>query len=126
MRKTTLFFAALGLGLTSMSAASAEPKSYNGTWSVRLVTEAGGCDSSYSTTVAIADGQVRAVSGGASVSGGIGRDGSVALGIQQSIARGDASGRLADRSGSGTWRVAMLGCTGRWTAQRLTLTADNR
>ena len=127
MRKTTRFFAAFGLGLAFVGGAAAEPqKSYNGTWSVRLVTEAGSCDASYSTTVAIQDGQVRPVSGGASVSGGIGRDGSVALGIQRSIARGDASGRLADRSGCGTWRVSMLGCTGRWTAQRLTLTAENR
>ena len=127
MHKTTRFFAVFGLGLAFVGGAAAEPqKSFNGTWSVRLMTEAGSCNASYNTTISIQDGQVRAQSGGASVSGGIGRDGSVALGIQQSIARGDASGRLAERSGSGTWRVSMLGCTGRWTAQRLTLTADNR
>ena len=127
MRMTTRLFAAFGLGLAFVGGAAAEPQNgYNGTWNVRLVTEAGSCDASYNTTVSIQDGQVRSVSGGASVSGGIGSDGSVALGIQRSIARGDASGRLAARSGSGTWRVAMLGCTGRWTAQRLTLTAENR
>ena len=127
MHKTTRFFAASALGLAFVGSAAAEPqKNFNGTWTVRLVTEAGSCDASYSTTVAITDGQVRALSGGASVSGGIGRDGSVALGIQRSIARGDASGRLAEKSGSGTWRVGMLGCTGRWTAQRPTLPAENR
>ena len=127
MHKTTRFFAAFGLGLAFAGGAAAEPqKNFNGTWSVRLVTESGSCDASYSTTISVQDGAVRAQSGGASVSGGIGRDGSVALGIQRSIARGEASARLADRSGSGTWRVSMLGCTGRWTAQRMTLTADNR
>ena len=126
MRMTTRFFTAFGLGLALVGSAAASPqKGFNGTWSVRLVTEAGSCDTSYSTTVAIQDGQVRAVSGSASVSGGIGSDGSVALGIQRSIASGQASGRLAARSGSGTWRVAMMGCTGSWTAQRLTLTAQN-
>ena len=126
MRKTPIAVAtALALGLPAAAVAGPQ-KNFNGTWSVRLVTEAGSCDAAYQTTVMIEDGQVRALSSGASVSGGISSDGSVALGIQRSIARGDASGRLAARSGSGTWRVAMLGCTGRWTAQRLTLTAENR
>jgi hypothetical protein len=110
--------------LTTAGALAGPQKNYNGTWSVRLVTEAGSCDASYSTTVMIQDGQVRPGANGTSVSGGVGRDGSVALGIQRSIATGDASGRLGERSGTGTWRVGMLGCTGRWTAQKQTLTAQ--
>jgi hypothetical protein len=110
--------------LTTAGAFAGPQKNYNGTWSVRLVTDAGSCDASYSTTVMIQDGQVRPGANGTSVSGGVGRDGSVALGIQRSIATGDASGRLGERSGTGTWRVGMLGCTGRWTAQKQTLTAQ--
>ena len=125
MRKANLIVSALALTVATTVGAFAGPeKNYNGTWSVRLVTEAGSCDPSYSTTVMIQDGQVRSGASGTSVSGGIGRDGSVALGIQRSIATGDASGRLGDRSGAGTWRVGMLGCTGRWTAQKHTLTAQ--
>lgn len=120
MRLTILALSVAVLG----GAAQASPKSYNGTWSVRLVTEQGSCDASYSATVMVEDGQVRAV-GGASVSGGVGQDGSVALGIRRSIASGDASGRLAGVSGAGVWKVAMLGCTGRWTAQKTTQTAQN-
>jgi hypothetical protein len=100
-------------------AASAKPASYDGTWNVRLVTESGTCDSSYSETVAIENGRVRPLSAGATaISGGVGSNGSVALTISRSIARADASGRLNTKSGSGNWKLAMLGCTGRWTASR--------
>jgi hypothetical protein len=99
-------------------AASAKSASFDGTWNVRLVTEAGTCDSSYSQTVAIENGRVRPVAGATSISGGVGTDGSVALTIAKSIATADARGRLTSKSGSGSWNLAMLGCTGRWTASR--------
>lgn len=123
MRMANLLASSVALTLVA-GAALASPQNYNGTWSVRLMTEAGKCDPFYSTTVTIRDGQIQSNANGTSVSGGVGTDGRVALGIQRSIATGDASGRLAARSGTGTWRVAMLGCTGRWTAQKHTLTAQ--
>jgi hypothetical protein len=109
--------AGFALGVAPLSAA---PKSvsFDGTWNVRLVTEAGTCDSSYSQTVAIENGRVRPVAGATSISGGVGTDGSVALTISKSIAKADAQGRLNSKLGSGTWNLAMLGCTGRWTASR--------
>jgi hypothetical protein len=112
---------ALSAGLSfAASAASAKPASFDGTWNVRLVTEAGTCDTSYSQTVAIENGRVRPLAGGAAtaVSGGVGSDGNVALVISRSLAQANASGRLNARSGSGSWKLAMLGCTGRWTASR--------
>jgi hypothetical protein len=99
-------------------AVSAKSASFDGTWNVRLVTEAGTCDSSYSQTVAIENGRVRPVAGATSISGGVGTDGSVALTIAKSIATADARGRLTSKSGAGSWNLAMLGCTGRWTASR--------
>jgi len=118
----TLFAAlALSAGLSfagAAFAASAKP-SFDGTWNVRLVTESGTCDSSYSQTVAIENGRVRPLAGaGAAISGGVGSDGNVALIISRSLAQANASGRLGSQSGSGSWRLAMLGCTGRWTASR--------
>jgi hypothetical protein len=111
----------MGLALASApTIASTESSPFNGTWNVRLVTEAGTCDSSYSQTIAIENGRVRPLAGepGTAISGGVGGDGNVAITIHRSIAKADASGRLKARSGSGTWRLAMLGCTGRWTASR--------
>ena len=111
---------ALGAGLVASGPlnVSAKPASFDGTWTVRLVTHSGSCDDSYSQTVAVENGQVRAAGGGAAISGGVGQNGEVALTIRRAIAQGDVSGRLNARSGSGSWSVAMLGCTGRWTASR--------
>jgi hypothetical protein len=120
MQKLFASLFALGASVALIGSASAAPSqaSFDGTWNVRLVTEAGQCDESYSYTIAIADGQVRPVGAAASVSGGVSGDGSVTLGVQRSIARAEGSGRLRAKSGSGTWRLSMLGCTGRWTARR--------
>jgi hypothetical protein len=93
---TALMLGAGAAFVDHAAAAPAKPASYDGTWSVRLVTE----------------------------SGGVGCDGSVTLNVQHSIAQAQASGRLRASSGSGTWRLATLGCTGRWTAQRGTVQAQ--
>jgi hypothetical protein len=131
MKKKFVTALVLGAGAALVgqaAAAPAKPASYDGTWSVRLVTEAGSCDASYHYTIAVEDGRVRPISTAGqaptSVSGGVGRDGSVTLSVQRSIAQAQASGRLRASSGSGTWRLAMLGCTGRWTAQRGTVQAQ--
>ena len=112
--------AALGLtaGMMVGTPALAKNASVDGTWNVRLVTEAGTCDSVYSQTVAIQNGQVRPLSGDATIAGGIGRDGSVALTISQSMAQASATGRINAQRGSGGWKLAMLGCSGRWIATR--------
>jgi|1186.fasta_scaffold539048_1 hypothetical protein len=110
----------LGLAAGMMVGAPvlAKEASIDGTWNVRLMTEAGTCDSVYSQTVAIQNGQVRALSGDATISGGIARDGSVALTISNSLANANATGRINARRGSGGWNLAMLGCSGRWIATR--------
>jgi hypothetical protein len=123
MRRHAVLALALSAGISTpgiLSEASAKDASFDGTWHVRLVTEAGTCDSSYSQVVAIENGRMRPVGGssGTAISGGVGTDGSVALTISQSIATANARGRLRSKSGSGNWTVAMLGCTGRWTASR--------
>lgn len=109
-----------GMAVAGHAVAGPRPANYDGTWSVRLVTEAGTCDPHYDAVVRIADGRVSPMGtgGAASVSGGVGGDGRVALDIRRSLARADAYGRLQARSGAGVWKVDMLGCTGRWTAQR--------
>jgi hypothetical protein len=119
MRYVTL--TALSAALISVgqvSSASAEPRSFNGLWTVQLVTESGPCSSSYRYALAVHNGQVRVASGGgASISGHIAESGRVGLNIQHSAASGVASGRLRANSGSGTWTVSSV-CSGRWTARR--------
>jgi hypothetical protein len=121
---------ALGLGLTLIGGVSAaQAARHDGTWSVRMVTDAGLCDSTYSYSIAIENGNVRYLlapgDSPTTVSGRIGPDGGVALDIRRSIAKVDATGRLDGKSGSGTWKLGMLGCTGRWTAQKRSNTVQS-
>jgi hypothetical protein len=114
---------ALGLGMTLIGGAMAAPAPrHDGTWSVRMVTDSGICDASYNYSIAIENGNVRYIQAPGdsptTVSGRIGRDGNVDLDIRRSIAKVDANGRLNGKSGSGTWTLGMLGCQGRWNAQK--------
>jgi hypothetical protein len=105
---------------TAGTAAASQP-GYNGTWSVRMVQEAGACGSSNAFTVAIVDGHARIQGGGDTsieVSGEVGPDGDVALTLHRSVAVANASGHLHADAGTGTWHVKLLGCSGRWTAER--------
>ena len=107
------------------SIALAEDRSFDGAWSVQLVTGAGVCERSYNYAVAIRDGQVQLASGGAgpAITGRVKPNGTVGLKIQHAAANGAVSGRLRADSGSGTWTVSLV-CSGRWTARRSTVTAQ--
>jgi hypothetical protein len=120
---------ALGLGLTLVGGAWAASSPHNGTWSVQMVTDSGLCDRSYSYSIAIENGSVRYLlapgDSPTTVSGRVGPDGTVDLDIHRSIAKVDANGRLNGKSGSGTWQLGMLGCSGRWTAQKRSATVES-
>ncbi len=98
--------------------ALAEPAKFDGTWSVSLVANGGLCGSGTSSTLMVQNGSVRAGGSGVSVSGQVGPSGSVSLALQKSGVQGTASGRLSGASGSGSWLVSSLGCSGHWTARR--------
>ena len=121
---TARIFATLALttGLVLSGSALADPAKFDGTWSVQLVGDGGVCGSGSSAALTVRDGQVRA-SGDLSVSGQIGANGLVNLALQKGPIQGSASGKLSGASGSGNWTVSTLGCSGRWTARRRTLTA---
>jgi hypothetical protein len=124
MMKKTLAVLALGVGALLSGSALAEPAKFDGTWSVQLAGGGGLCGSGASSTLMVQNGSVRAGGSGVSVSGSVGSSGSVSLALQKSGVQGTASGKLSGASGSGNWSVSSLGCSGRWTAQRRTLTAQ--
>jgi hypothetical protein len=123
MRKTVVALA-LSAGVLASGSVLAEPAKFDGTWSVSLVASGGLCGSGASSTLTVQNGSVRAGGSGVSVSGQVGPGGSVSLALQKSGVQGRASGKLSGSSGSGSWAVSSLGCSGRWTAQRRTLTAQ--
>ncbi len=123
MTKKTCAALAFSTGVILSGGAMSEPAKFDGIWSVQLVADAGLCGSQ-GQTLTIQDGRVRAGGADVSVSGQIGPGGSVSLAMQKGPAQGSASGKLSGRSGGGTWAVSTMGCSGRWTAQRQTITAQ--
>ena len=124
MLRTSVVALALSAGVILSGSALAEPAKFDGTWSVSLVANGGLCGSGASSTLMVQNGSVRAGGSGVSVSGSVGSSGSVSLALQKSGVQGTPSGKLSGSSGSGSWSVASLGCSGRWTALRRTLTAQ--
>jgi hypothetical protein len=88
---------------------------YDGQWQVTIVTNAGSCEPTASSTLIVADGRISAA--GANVSGSIGREGLVKVSINGAYANGQLNGN----SGAGKWNGASAGipCSGRWQASRL-------
>src|SRR4051812_14209556 len=119
---STLTRLAFGAGLIVSSSALAGPGGFDGTWSVHLVADGGACGSGSSHTLMVENGSVRG--SGVTVSGHVAPTGSVTLALQKGLVQGSASGKLSRASGSGSWTVLSLGCSGRWTAQRRTVTAQ--
>jgi hypothetical protein len=110
-------FAALSLTAGLILSAPAGADNFDGTWSVSLVSSGGMCGSGTSSVLTVRNGSVRGGSG-VSVSGQVGPSGSVSLSLNKSGISGFASNRLSGTSGSGSWSVASLGCSGHWTARR--------
>src|SRR5918911_3235516 len=112
---------AIGFGLVTASAAGAAAADFNGRWAVRMVTDSGVCDKSYSYVIAVENGGVRYIPQDSdpapSVSGSVSPAGAVNLGIRKGIAFVNANGQLRAATGGGTWRLGVL-CNGRWTAQK--------
>jgi hypothetical protein len=87
---------------------------YDGLWQVTVVTKAGSCEPTASSTLTVAEGKISAP--GAAISGTVGREGLVRVSINGAYANGQLSGN----SGSGKWNGASAGvpCSGRWEASR--------
>jgi hypothetical protein len=110
---TAAFAAAAAIGPVQASTP------FDGSWTVQIITQRGACDPNSSFGVEIRDGIVSG-SGGIPVSGRVGRNGSVSVGVASGNRNANGSGRLSARSGGGTWRgVGSQGaCSGRWSASR--------
>lgn len=121
---TLTSLAARPLGIAAIAAMMALPgaahaASFDGPWSVTIMTQAGNCDAAYAFPMQIAGGRVIA-SGGTAMSGRVSGGGAVNVAIAQGGSSGRASGRLSAFSGSGRWSGVLAGakCSGRWEAMR--------
>lgn len=105
--------------LLLLVSATAHAASFDGPWTVTIVTQAGRCDAAYSFPLNVYRGRVTSPSG-VSINGRVGGGGGVSVSIASGGSSGSASGRLYATSGAGRWSGVLGGerCSGRWEAYR--------
>ena len=113
--------ALLAGALTFATTAGFAMPRYDGLWSVSIVTTKGDCIASYRYPMRIANGLANGllVNGGdiaVDVAGRVGGDGLVTVILSHGDTRASGFGRLAAKTGAGTWRTTT--CAGSWTAER--------
>jgi hypothetical protein len=122
-RKRTFNRAALALVAISFASAlgavapAAATPSYDGVWSVVIVTEKGTCDRSYRYPVRIANGAVQ--TDGPSlinVSGKVGGYGAITVLVSAGDKSATGTGKLSGKLGGGKWSGGE--CAGTWQAER--------
>jgi hypothetical protein len=106
----------------SFAAPSSSAKaSYNGQWSVLIVTEKGTCDRAYRYPVKIENGSLGyAGSASFSVSGSVGDNGALVVTVSKGDKSAKGTGHISSTNGTGTWTAAGGECSGTWTAERRT------
>lgn len=95
--------------------------SFDGNWSVVVITDEGSCDRAYRYPVRVVNGELRYEGeAGISVSGRVDGSGRLSATISRGEQSASGSGRLTQRVGSGTWsgKSKTSACSGRWQAER--------
>jgi hypothetical protein len=106
------FAAVLGAACPAASAPS-----YDGLWSVVVVTEKGTCDRSYRYPIRISNGSlVNAGDSAISISGNVQDNGAITVSVSNGSKNANGSGRLSGTAGAGSWRGG--DCAGTWEAER--------
>ncbi len=107
--------------LFGVPAAAKAQASFDGLWSILIVTEAGECDRAYRYGVQIESGRINYEGGaGVELSGRVDRNGRVSATVQRGEQGAVGTGRLSVNSGRGTWKgKSSTGqCSGYWEAER--------
>lgn len=123
IRPATILSAVALLAMTAVPAGSAPiaagKASFDGGWSVLIVTEKGTCDRAYRYPVKIQNGAV-GYAGTASfnVTGKVGDNGAVTVTVSRGNQSATGTGRMSATDGGGTWSTGSGECSGTWTAER--------
>ena len=95
--------------------------SYDGLWSVLIVTDKGTCDRGYRYAVRINRGKVaHADPAGSSfrINGNVSGGGAIRVSVARGNQSANGTGRISRAGGSGQWRSAKGECSGTWQAER--------
>jgi len=118
--RTLFVISALGLAaaLPAPRPAEAVP-SFDGVWSVVILTRAGICEPAYRYPIRITNGHViNAGKSSAHITGRVGKNGAVVVNVSQGDKTAIGTGRLAANSGGGSWSGGNGVCSGVWQAER--------
>jgi hypothetical protein len=118
MRVARCVFAALIAGTaTLMATTSYAGPSYDGLWSVLVVTEKGDCDRGYRYPIRIENGKlVNAGDTAFTISGAVAPTGAITVTVSAGSKSATGLGRLDANEGGGHWTGSS--CSGSWTAER--------
>ena len=119
MTRPAAAFAALVVISLAPADAGAIKATFDGQWSVLIVTEKGRCDRAYRYPVRIENGTV-GYAGTASfnISGAVGANGAVTVTVSRGSQSATGTGRMSATDGGGTWTAGSGECSGTWSAER--------
>jgi hypothetical protein len=104
-------------GVVGSALPAASSPSYDGLWSVVIITQSGTCDRAYRYPIRISNGSVvNEGSSPATISGKVANNGSVTVTVSAGSRSAHGSGRLSGQIGTGSWRGG--DCAGTWEAER--------
>jgi hypothetical protein len=92
--------------------------SYDGNWTVTILTQAGNCPSSLRYGVRVARGRVYADGQSYQVNGTVAPNGATRVTVSEQGQSASGTGRLSANAGAGRWRTSTGQCAGQWTAER--------
>ena len=119
-RSVALAGALASAGIAASAGTAVARTSYDGSWSVLIITQSGACDRAYRYGVQISNGRVLYAERAGQVQGRVAHNGAVRVSVSAGDQRADGSGRLSRDRGSGLWRGqgSTGACAGRWEAER--------
>ena len=92
--------------------------SYDGMWTVTIMTQSGTCPSSLRYGVRVDRGRVLADGQSYQVNGTVAPNGATRVTVSEQGQSASGTGRLAGNAGAGRWRTSTGQCAGQWTAAR--------
>ena len=117
VRRSVFAVAAMAAMTVALNAPGFARGSYDGTWSVSVVTEKGDCDRGYRYPIGINNGVLfNAGDTGFDISGRVATNGAIIVHLSYGDKSATGSGRLSPTFGQGSWQGGS--CAGSWTAER--------
>ena len=115
----TFGFMALAAAPASSGTIAASRATFDGQWSVLIVTQKGTCDRAYRYPLKIENGSV-GYAGEASfnVAGKVGANGTITVTVSKGDKSAKGTGRMSATDGAGIWIAGSGDCSGTWTAER--------